>query len=590
MAGYTLAAYSFLLLSFHSASSQQNLKYYLEINEKSWDSFYVNITIRNNKFEKLLCGIPEMYPWFSKSYSKSSDDISELKVAGAYGEELLFNRIDSNTWLIDAKDNDIVIISYKVENTKDQILGDRINSTFARVDCGISFMYIREFKKSPIQLVVRVPDHWKLATGLKPSNQIFEYHVDNYEQLTRHTLYMAPFDDIYFTVKGRTCFIIIDGKQNSYVRKLSTIPVKVAFYQTKLFNDIPFDQYLFIFKIFSGRRQIVSTAYENTSIIYLTYESAKENLFDIAREISSNFFQVWNGNRFYPKLLRWEQFKQTPGTSSLWFYYGMSDYYGGLSLVRSGYCSEQNFINYNVKSINRLLRYLDKQLPSVAMLSSHIMKYDFRNSIDFIRLKGQLIGLILDLSIRELTDNNRCLDDVMFFMNKWFGNENIGYNDRDIQRAICAVAGIDVTSFFDLYINGTAELPVIEALQNAGIFLESQRDTIPDLGELNISVDDNVVIHLSKQGPLENSGLKIGDKLISVNDQKIYYSQQLEQIVDSLAVGQEVNINIQRDGVSLMLIATVAGKPGFVVSLVSQEPQTEKQQMIRKSWLAKQLP
>jgi len=587
---YLLVIFSILLSIAQPGSSQQNVKYYLEINEKTWDSFDVNVTIQNNKFDRLLCGIPDFYPWLGKNYSNHTSDISGFVVSDAYGEKLSFNQINSYTWLINTNKKNVVIISYKVNTGKDQILGECINKTFARVDCGSVFIYIREFKNSSMQIGARVPHGWKLATGMKSTSQIYEYHVDNYEQLTRHTLYMARFDEIYFTLNGRTCFIIIDGKQNSYVRKLSTIPVKAAFYQAKLFNDIPFDKYIFIFKIFPGQREVVSKAYENTSIMYLTYEAAKTNQFDIAKKISSNFFQVWNGNRFFPKSMKLEEYEQFPCSNSMWFYYGVSDYYGSLSLVRSGFWSEEDFINDNIKLINRLLRFCDQQLPSVTMLSSHIMKFDYKKSMDLIRLKGHLIGLLLDLKIRELTGNRRSLDDVMFFMDKWFGNERLGYGDSDILRAICAVAGVDLTSFFDLYINGTAKLPFIESFQTAGIFLESKLDTVPDLGEISITNEDKIVSNLSKNGPYAVSGVKVGDEFTSLNDQKIYYPGQIEQISDSLVVGQEVDISIKREGISLMLIAKVKGKLCEVVSFVSHDSLTEKQHIIRKSWLSAQLP
>ena len=226
---------------------------------------------------------------------------------------------------------------------------------------------------------------------------------------------MAPFEEIYFRLKDRTCYVIIDGRQTADVGKLGSIAAKVAYYQTKFFNDVPFDQYLFIFKLFPAQRQIVSKAYQNTSIYYLTYNSIKENFFDIAKEISSNFFQVWNGNRFFPVSMKWDELTQNPCTCNFWFCYGLSDYYGTLSLARAGCWSEADFINYSIKIINQFLRSPDDEMPSLAMLSSHIMKYDYKKSIAFIRLKGHLIGLLLDLKIRELTDNQRSLDDVIFF-------------------------------------------------------------------------------------------------------------------------------------------------------------------------------
>ena len=586
---YTIAIFILIFFRYHSAFSQQSLRYYLEIDEQSWDAFNVNISILNNKLERLLCSIPDIDPWLALNH-QHGNGISKFEVSDRFGDRISFNQVNSNTWIIDAKHNDIVNISYKVSNRKDQILGERLSRKFARVDCGSVFLYIRELKNSPLNLTIRVPNRWKLATGLKSNNKIFQYHVDNYEQLVKHPLYMARFEEIYFKINNRTCYIIVDGRHTAAVGKLSSIAAKVAYYQTKLFNDAPFDRYLFIFKLFPGQRQMLSKAYQNTSIYYLTYNSITENLDDIAREISSNFFHVWNGNRFFPITLKWDALTRNPCTGNFWFCYGFSDYYGTLSMARAGCWSEEDFIKYSLKTVNRFLRQSNDEMPSLAMLSSHITNYDYKKAIAFTRSKGHLVALLLDLKIRELTDNRRSLDDVIFFMNKWFGNQGAGYYEGDILRAISAVTGADLTLFFDLYIYGTAKLPIIEALQTAGIFLESKLDTVPDLGEFQISMERNIVTQIAKFSPLETAGMKVGDKIISLNDQAIHYPQQIEQIVDTLSVGQEIDISIQREGLSLMLIAKVAGKTCNALSLVSFEPQTEQQQMIRESWLGKQLP
>jgi len=60
--------------------------------------------------------------------------------------------------------------------------------------------------------------------------------------------------------------------------------------------------------------------------------------------------------------------------------------------------------------------------------------------------------------------------------------------------------------------------------------------------------------------------------------------------LETILIGQEVNITVQRDNAPLTLIAKVASKPIATATLVSSEPQTELQRLIRKTWLAKQLP
>lgn len=585
---HILIVFIFSIISIHSAFPHQNITYYLEIDEENWNSFSVTITIKNNHFESLFCGFPESYYGLFNDHTYCCE-ASNFNVLGEYGEKLPFEQIDLKKWLVNANDNDFIVISYKIKGPSDNILGECIDRNFARVDGGTIFMFIRELKNFPIHLAVRVPHGWKLATALSPTIQPFEYYVENYKQLIQFPLYMGTFQDIYFAIKNRTCYVVIDGKQTTNLTKLNVLIPKIVTNQINLFKDIPFERYLFIFKVFSGYRQISSKAYVNTSIIYLTHNSVQNNLPAIVREAASNFFQMWNGNRFYPDAMEGERQNENPNTSSLWFCYGVSDYYGCLNLVRSKLWSEENFIDYHIKLINRILCRSDDQMPAITTLCSQIIKYDSENTMEYIRLKGQLLGLLLDLKIRELTFNKSNLDDVMYFMNKWFGDKKIGYHDEDILRAICAVTRADLTSFFDLYINGSVEWPFSEIFKTAGVFLESKTDTLPDLGRLVISDRGNIVTEISDQGPMSIAGLKIGDKLISINNQRIHYPKQLEQMTDSLEVGQEIDISIQRDGLLLMLIAKVAGKVGKVVSLINLEPQTEQQQIVRKTWLSPQI-
>jgi len=578
----------FFLTQYISARSQSSLKYYLAIDEQKWDSFDITVTVNNNKFENLLCALPTLDPWL-QNYDSPGIQVSEINVSDIYGNNLSFQQLKSNAWLIDAKDKNTIIISYKIKNPGDHVLGTCLNKQHARVDCGSVFIYVRELVASRIHLAVRVPNGWKLATGLAQAGRIFEYDVKNYQELMNHALYMAPFEEIYFKVQDRTGFIIIDGKQTPHLTKMLTIPTKVAPHLLKLFQDIPFDQYLVILKIFPDPRPICSRAYENTSIVYLSNQALSHNFFDVTREVASNFFQIWNGNRFYPVARKWEAKQRTICSSSLWFQYGVSDYYACLMLVRSGVWSQQEFFNYHVNLINQLYRHYDKNLHSVATLSSQIVKYDAAKVMPFIRIKGQLLGLLLDLKIRSATNNRRSLDDMMFFMNKWFGKKHIGYRDEDILRSICAVTGVDVTSFFDLYVNGTIELPFTEALASAGVSLESRIDTVADLGEIVISPQENIVNYVDKKGPLGNSGLKIGDKIASLDNQTIYYPGQFMEIADSLKIDQEVELSIRREGFPLMLLTKAQGKPCRVISIKSLEPQSEQQQQFREFWLGKHI-
>ena len=84
--------------------------------------------------------------------------------------------------------------------------------------------------------------------------------------------------------------------------------------------------------------------------------------------------------------------------------------------------------------------------------------------------KGQLDGFLLDVLIRDATDNHRSLDDVMRAMNEQFAKKHRFYHDTvDIEATAEKIAGVNLTDFFARYVAGTDELPYAEILAKAGL-------------------------------------------------------------------------------------------------------------------------
>ena len=94
--------------------------------------------------------------------------------------------------------------------------------------------------------------------------------------------------------------------------------------------------------------------------------------------------------------------------------------------------------------------------------------------------KGEVIGIVLDLSIRGKTGGRASLDDVMRRMYEEFYLKSPtttyylrgrGYTGADFERTVSQVAGADMSDFFARHVRGTEPLPYDEAFAHVGLRL-----------------------------------------------------------------------------------------------------------------------
>ncbi|MFZ5518426.1 MAG: PDZ domain-containing protein [Candidatus Zhuqueibacterota bacterium] len=569
------------VLGWKDASAQSAISYYIEIDEEHWNSFFVALTIQNNVADQFLCQIPRWSP-VSPTACEYHTNIFDFEAKGDMGQSLEVTKLNSHSWLVECQKSTVVIISYKIKASSNNLSGIKLDRSFASVNCAATFMSIRELMMQPVQLVVRVPHGWKLATGL-PTTESFEYFAQDYNQLANNILYMAPFFNTDFSYKNRNFFLIVDGPRNFKVNKLLTIIQRLIKESYQIFGELPFDQYMFIFKNRENQFTITSQSFSNCSVIYVPSRVSKDDLIQLSQEISSSLYKTWNGSKFAPQSYLQKNYQLIPRSTNLWVILGLNDYLGLLSLIRAGIIEKEYFIQYQIRQINDILRQRNFHDNSITDLSYNISDYDYSEVAEILKLKGHVLGFLLDVYIRSNTENTRSLVDVLQFLNSWFGQQSEGYSDTQILQAINSVTALNLTSFFDKYINGTLPFPSKEIFAKAGIFIESVQDTLPDFGPISISENDNRVLEVPEASPLAFAGLKVGDKLLSINDLKLQHPIQFDRFVDSLHVGQETDLNVQRQGLMLMLSAKVAGKICQVYKLIDAIPKNELQIQIQNS-------
>jgi predicted metalloprotease with PDZ domain len=246
---------------------------------------------------------------------------------------------------------------------------------------------------------------------------------------------------------------------------------------------------------------------------------------------SHELFHVWNVKTIRPhEMMPYDYTKEN--YSRLGFVYeGVTTYYGDLFLVRSGaYSISQFFSELNVRIQKHFDNYGRFNL-SVADSSFDTWLDGYTSGIPnrktSIYDEGCLIALMTDLMIRNKTNNEKSLDDVMRTLYNDFGKQGIGYTEHDYISIVENLTNESASDFFIDYVYGTEDYgPFLSnLLSHFGCELvatDSDKIYEHHFG-FKVSTDKGttVITRIAPDSPASKAGLGKDEEIIAVNEIKV---------------------------------------------------------------------
>jgi predicted metalloprotease with PDZ domain len=204
--------------------------------------------------------------------------------------------------------------------------------------------------------------------------------------------------------------------------------------------------------------------------------------------------------------------------------------------------------------------------------------------------KGALAGFLLDILIRDASDNARSLDDVMRGLYRKAWKANRGFTSDDWWGAVSAAAGGKrFDEFARRYIDGREEFPWREVLPLAGFQLAIDSIWEPRIGIATAGDGPAPLVESVVPGGMgDEVGIVPGDKLVKVGDIEVTgprFGLEYRQRYARERPGYPMPIVVERNGRRLTL-------PGTLRMVVRVERHfgflpnpTEKARRIRTSLL-----
>lgn len=442
-----------------------------------------------------------------------------------------------------------VTIEYAVVWDEPGPFNSQLDPSHAFLNFAMVLLYVPERRGEDVRVeFLDLPAGWSLATSLRPGGSSSSVRAPSYDALADAPVEIGRFEEERFEVSGARVRVVVHGTAWNRAALRDALR-RIVEYQTRLMGEVPFEEFLFIYHFGLGGNGGMEHA-ESTAIALGANAGA-------AGISAHEFFHLWNVKRLRPRSLEPVDYTRENWTRALWFAEGVTSTYAAFTLVRTGLWSREQFLADLAQQIAALESRPARlwQSAEQASLDAWLERYALHDrpdlSISYYN-KGQILGVLLDILIRDATENRRSLDDVFRHLNREFARRQRFYNDtEDVRAAVERVAGRSFADFFARYVAGTAELPCAETLALAGLELVARGQPQADFG-FRVAArarDTHVVADVHPGTPAEAAGLRPADVLLTLDGQP--FPRDASAFLRQRRPGQRVRLAFRRGAETL---------------------------------------
>ena len=195
-----------------------------------------------------------------------------------------------------------------------------------------------------------------------------------------------------------------------------------------------------------------------------------------------------------------------------------------------------------------------------ASLSAWIGPTDGTSSIYYP--KGSLAGFMLDILIRDASENERSLDDVMKRMYEDAYEQGAGFTEDMWWEAVRSAAnGRSFEQFHDAFIDGRDPFPWTEILPLAGLEWFEETESVARIGISTITDADGIhITQVVPGGSGAEAGVQPGDDLLEIGGiaaEDASFGALFRARFGNEPVGTPYEVVVMRDGVRQTLSTTL---------------------------------
>ena len=594
-----------------SKKEKETIAISMDLNRVVDDKVEVVVDPHKLKTTSTTYQIPAIVPgtYAMSNYGKF---VSNFKAFDYKGNELEAKQLDSNSWEISNAEQ-LDKISYWVDDTFDSEQEHGIYvMAGTNIEEGKNFFlnlpgfigYFKDLKEVPYQIAISHPADLYETSSLINKNTTKEdnskdiFVAARYDEISDNPIMYAPLNTASFTVDGINVNFAVYSPNNIHkaadmeadLKKMMQAQSNFleGFTTTSEYNIL---LYLFDDKVYKWSSFGALEHLSSTTVVY-PESFSKEQLAEgmINGTISHEFFHIVTPLSVHSEHIHSFDFNTPSMSKHLWMYEGITEYFANLFQVQQGLISEQDFINAMQGKISSSMRYNDSM--SFTKMSKHILEKKYARNYGNVYQKGALIGMCLDLILREESNGTYGVRNLMKDLATKYGARK-AFNDDGIIQEITQMTYPSVGAFFKNHVEGNTPIDYGYFFKKAGIAQKMQtvdsRYFVDAANSPFISVNEKREIYFTKRSNtgLEALGVQENDVLKTVNGEPLTLQNANNILIKTFAwkVGDSIRLEVTRDGKTVLLegvaIAPMVTQKGFGIS----DTASSEASALRKAWL-----
>lgn len=594
------------------AESKPLIETTIDITNVVDDKVQIEVNPQKIKESTIVYQIPAIVPG-TYAMSNYGQFVSDFKAFDYDGNELTVKKIDENSWQI-ANATKMDKLSYWVDDTFDSEVKHGIYvMAGTNIEKDKNFFlnlpgfvgYFKGKKETPYKITVLHPSDLYETSSLinknvtKEDNTKDVFVASRYDEISDNPIMYAPLNSISFNVDGIDVTLAVYSPNNVHAAKDMEADLKKmvqaqsnflkGFKTTKEYNIL---LYLFDPKVYNWSSFGALEHLSSTTVVYPeTY--TKKQLADgmINGTISHEFFHIVSPLSVHSKEIHNFNFNEPNMSKHLWMYEGITEYFANLFQVNQGLITPQAFISKMQGKIATSKRFKDDM--SFTEMSKNILDKKYASNYSNVYMKGALIGMCLDIILREETNGKYGLRDLMRDLSNKYGQHK-PFKDDQIIAEIVKMTNPKVGAFFANHVEGTTPIDYSVYFNKVGVKKETKTTNsayfIDAKGQPFISVNSDKKIFFTPRtnSALTTLGIKAGDILESVNGEKVSLANIRPTIGKTMQwkAGDKIAMEVTRDGKLVKLEGNFTQPTYESSSLVLEElPANNAKVILRNAWL-----